>query len=64
MVPLIGYNLNLFIKSIFNNGKFITDNLTVDILLIILIVLLFIFSAFLASSYEAFNNVNTIRLKN
>ena len=64
MVPLIGYNLNLFIKSIFINGKFITDNLTVDILLIILIVLLFIFSAFLASSYEAFNNVNTIRLKN
>lgn len=64
MVPLIGNNLDLFAQSFFINGKFITDSLTVDILLLIFIVLLFIFSAFFSSSYEAFNNVNTIRLKN
>lgn len=64
MVPLIGNYLNLFVKLNFINGKFITNNLTVDILLLILIILLFAFSAFFSASYTALNNVNTIRLKN
>lgn len=64
MVPLIGSNLNLFKNLNFFNGKFITNNLTVDVLLLIFIVILLIFSAFFSSSYEALNNVNTIRLKN
>ncbi len=64
MVPLIGNNLNLFEKFNFISGKFITNNLAVDILLLTFIILLFALSAFFSASYEALNNVNTIRLKN